>query len=225
MATRPMPSLAFIISLHSLFHTLIAATPNPSASTSYHTQTTGHLHHSPPTDGFLYPFRRQYGWTLNGQLTSWSMVQSMTLCGLVGLLTVWWRRNATAGQSADPPQVDATDAQRGNKQADAASTRSKPSLTGRCSRLPTPALIITLRFLSFNAKRFLRCSDHRPWIAEKTLDPTIVYYILCHLSRYPCLQPGTSPGRQASLQAYTSSAFGLHTWTWGIAGTVPISVD
>ncbi|KAI4261298.1 MAG: hypothetical protein L6R42_003503, partial [Xanthoria sp. 1 TBL-2021] len=57
------------------------------------------------------------------------MVQSMSLCGLVGLLTVWWRRNATAGRPADPPQVDATDAQRGNKQADAASTRFKPSLT------------------------------------------------------------------------------------------------
>lgn len=64
----------------------------------------------------------------NGLLTSWSMVQSMALCGLAGLLTVWWSRNAAGGQpDSDPP--------RETKQADAASTRSKLSLTGRCRRL------------------------------------------------------------------------------------------
>lgn len=66
-----------------------------------------------------------------GLLTSWSMVQSMALCGLAGLLTVWWSRNAAAGQ----PDSDPAHAPRETKQADAASTRSKLSLTGRCRRL------------------------------------------------------------------------------------------
>lgn len=83
----------------------------------------------------------------NGLLTSWSMVHSMGLCGLAGLLTVWWSRNAAAGQ----PDSEPAHAPREPKQADAASTRSKISLTGRCRRLHSSLHSDPSPSTSFNA--------------------------------------------------------------------------
>ncbi|KAL8645048.1 MAG: hypothetical protein Q9226_007475 [Calogaya cf. arnoldii] len=64
------------------------------------------------------------------------MVQSMSLCALLGLLSVWWRRNVATGQPANPPKPDATDAQRENKKADA---RAKPLLTD--AQITDPGLL------------------------------------------------------------------------------------
>ncbi|KAL8671790.1 MAG: hypothetical protein Q9168_003713 [Polycauliona sp. 1 TL-2023] len=127
-----MPALALIFLLHSLLHPLIAATSDPAAAPSHHSQPSlDALRPSSSTQAFSNTPRRQHEITYNPLPVPWSTLQALALCGLLALLTIWWMNWATA----DP--YGQTDRHRGDKQTDAASGTFKPS----DARLTDPGLL------------------------------------------------------------------------------------